>query len=102
MVSLQQISSHVFGLTCAVVNCSEKLSVEDFSNAVLVDTKDEYESENTPSRALDQVRRLLIPTDSQSPMHCCYVLTIVFFWRYGTTVAKNTLKYNPQTSASLI
>ncbi|KAI9709548.1 MAG: hypothetical protein M1820_003308 [Bogoriella megaspora] len=41
---LQSAASDTFELSCAVVDCNEKLTVEDFSNAILTDSRDEDES----------------------------------------------------------
>ncbi|KAI9667434.1 MAG: hypothetical protein M1821_000249 [Bathelium mastoideum] len=51
---LEAITSNIFGLTCATVDCSERLSVDDFSNAVLVESKDEDEPKHARSRAMDE------------------------------------------------
>ncbi|KAL9096877.1 MAG: hypothetical protein Q9165_000841 [Trypethelium subeluteriae] len=52
---LQTITLNLFGLSCAVVNCTGDLSVDDFSNAILIDSKDEDGAEGALSRAFDEV-----------------------------------------------
>ncbi|KAF2238994.1 hypothetical protein EV356DRAFT_528878 [Viridothelium virens] len=51
---LQAITLNLFGLSCAVVNCTGDLSVDDFSNAILINSKDEDGSEHAPSRGFDE------------------------------------------------
>ncbi|KAI9687715.1 MAG: hypothetical protein M1822_001795 [Bathelium mastoideum] len=59
---LEAIASNIFGLSCATVDCSERLSVDDFSNAVLVESKDEDEPKHARSRAIDEPSYFSIDT----------------------------------------